>query len=100
VHGGNVGLGKLMSFIHVYALGGENLGPAIGESGGGTIRVLGGGPIASDNGQVHSLAVEGGPKLEQPLELGGSASFGGEVPCSFSLICLSICALAIFEAHS
>ena len=77
VHGGNVRLGKLMSFIHVYALGGENLGPAIGESGGGTIRVLGGGPIASDNGQVHSLAVEGGPKLEQPLELGGSASFWG-----------------------
>ena len=77
VHGGDVGFGELVSFFEVDSLGGENLGPAVGESSGGLIGVLGGGPISLDDGEVDRLAVEGGPELEKPRELGGSASFGG-----------------------
>ena len=76
MHGGNVGLGKLMSFIHVYALGGENRGPAVGEGSGGLIGVIGGGPIPFNDSKVDGFAVEGGPKPEKPPELGGTASLG------------------------
>ena len=61
VHGGDVSLGELMSFVQVYAFGGKYLGPAIGESVGSSVRVLGGGSVASDDGQVNGLAVEGRP---------------------------------------
>ena len=76
MHGGDVGFGELVSFFEVDSLGGENLGPAVGESSGGLVGVLGGGPISLDDSKVDGFAVEGGPKPEKPPELSGTASLG------------------------